>query len=192
MSWSQEQIAVVEGASFDEANVGYVREDVERLRLRALIAMRAGKPLPDLDAMVLRRSVRGGASIPQVDGLLTLLSVWKRTTPIESPADVARREREAELAAVIAETDATAPRWSHAQMDLVREKRFTLVPRRSTGYDENDVDDYLDEVVVAMRRGTALPDPAYARFGSSGLRRGYDPKEVDDFLDEIARMQPEA
>ena len=36
-----------------------------------------------------------------------------------------------------------------------------------------------------------LPDPAQARFASSGLRRGYDPKEVDDFLDEIAHLRPE-
>ena len=190
MSWSPEQIACVEGARFAPSTIGYEREDVERLRRRAVIAMRAGKPLPDLDAMVLRRTARGGLNLGQVDGLRTVLSVWRRTTPIEDPQDVARRAQEAELAAFAGARDG-APRWSSQQMDRVRDKHFTLLRRTATSYDESDVDDYLDSVVVAMRRGIELPDPAQARFASSGLRRGYDPKEVDDFLDEIAHLRPE-
>ena len=94
MSWSPEQIACVEGARFAPSTIGYEREDVERLRRRAVIAMRAGKPLPDLDAMVLRRTARGGLNLGQVDGLRTVLSVWRRTTPIEDPQDVVRRAPE--------------------------------------------------------------------------------------------------
>lgn len=192
MSWSPEQIAVVESARFASvAAVGYHADDVERLRVRALTAMRKAKPLPDLDAMALRRTPRGGVSRTQVAGFLTLMSVWSATTVVEHPDEVARRERDAEIAALTTRDDDTTLRWTHEQMDLVREKKFTLVGRASTSYDEHDVDDYLDSVVIAMRRGIELPDPQYARFDSAGLRRGYDPKEVDDFLDEIAHMQPE-
>lgn len=192
MSWSPEQIAVVDGAVFAPAAVGgYHPEDAERLRVRALNAMRAAKPLPDLDAMALRRTQRAGVSSAQVDGLLTTLSVWAATTPIEDPDAAARRERDAELASLVERDDEAAFRWSHGQMDFVREKKFSLVGRASTSYDEHDVDDFLDSVVIAMRRGVELPDPQYARFNSAGLRRGYDPKEVDDFLDEIAHLRPE-
>lgn len=192
MSWSPEQIAVVESARFASVAVGgYHADDVERLRVRALTAMRKAKPLPDLDAMALRRTPRGGVSRTQVAGFLTLMSVWSATTVVEHPDEVARRERDAEIAALTTRDDDTTLRWTHEQMDLVREKKFTLVGRASTSYDEHDVDDYLDSVVIAMRRGIELPDPQYARFDSAGLRRGYDPKEVDDFLDEIAHMQPE-
>ena len=193
MSWSPEQIAVVESARFASvAAGGYHADDVERLRVRALTAMRKAKPLPDLDAMALRRTPRGGVSPTQVAGFLTLMSVWSATTVVEHPDEVARRERDAEIAALTTRDDDTTLRWTHEQMDLVREKKFTLVGRASTSYDEHDVDDYLDSVVIAMRRGIELPDPQYARFDSAGLRRGYDPKEVDDFLDEIAHMQPES
>ena len=192
MSCSPEQIAVVESARFASvAAGGYHADDVERLRVRALTAMRKAKPLPDLDAMALRRTPRGGVSPTQVEGFLTLMSVWSATTVVEHPDEVARRERDAEIAALAAQDADTTLRWTHEQMDHVREKKFTLVGRASTSYDEHDVDDYLDSVVIAMRRGIELPDPQYARFDSAGLRRGYDPKEVDDFLDEIAHMQPE-
>lgn len=191
MSWSPEQIAVVESARFASVGGGYHADDVERLRVRALTAMRKAKPLPDLDAMALRRTPRGGVSRTQVAGFLTLMSVWSATTVVEHPDEVARRERDAEIAALTTRDDDTTLRWTHEQMDLVREKKFTLIGRASTSYDEHDVDDYLDSVVIAMRRGIELPDPQYARFDSAGLRRGYDPKEVDDFLDEIAHMQPE-
>lgn len=192
MSWSPEQIAVVESARFASVAAGGDHaDDVERLRVRALTAMRKAKPLPDLDAMALRRTPRGGVSRTQVAGFLTLMSVWSATTVVEHPDEVARRERDAEIAALTTRDDDTTLRWTHEQMDLVREKKFTLIGRASTSYDEHDVDDYLDSVVIAMRRGIELPDPQYARFDSAGLRRGYDPKEVDDFLDEIAHMQPE-
>ena len=50
MSWSPEQIAVVESARFASvAAGGYHADDVERLRVRALTAMRKASPLPDLD-----------------------------------------------------------------------------------------------------------------------------------------------
>ena len=192
MSWSREQLAVVESATFAPTWRGYHPDDVERLRQRTVNAMRQGKPLPDLDAMALRRTTGHGARASQVDGLLTTLAAWAEVTPVEDPADAQRREREEELAALAARHAQDEPRWSDEQMDRIREKRFALAGRLSKGYDENDVDDYLDAVVLAMRRGVDLPDPANARFNSAGLRRGYDPKGVDDFLDEIAHMHPEA
>lgn len=183
-------MATVENATFVARLGGYHPDDVERLRKRAVIAMKRGKPLPDLDAMALRRVPTWGASAAQVKGLLTTLSVWARITPIEDPVAAERREREAQY--VVQTAAATRePRWSRAQMERVREKTFRQVVRASVSYAEADVDAYLDAVLAAMRRGIDLPAPQYARFDSAGLRRGYDPKEVDDFLDEIARMTPE-
>lgn len=190
MSWSPQQIACVDAVRFEPCAVGYVREDVERMRRRAALAMRAGRSLPDVDAMVLRRTVRGGVSVEQVDGLRTVLAVWRRTTPVDDPQQVAHRMKEAELATLAGGRGTSRP-WSSRQMDVIRDVRFGVLGRTVTSYDEGDVDDYLDAVIAALRDGTELPDPAQARFRSSGLRRGYDPREVDDFLDEIARMRPE-
>lgn len=189
MPWSPHQLRYLDEVEFRSARGGYQPDDVERFRLRALTAMRKGLPMPDLDAMALRRTAGMGLDARQVDGLRTVIGVWVDTTPIEDPEAAVRREREEEVAALAASSE--NPRWSHEQMDRVREKRFTLVGRHHTAYDEHDVDDFLDSVVVAMRRGVELPDPQYAKFSSAGMRRGYDPREVDEFLDEITHMRPE-
>jgi DivIVA domain-containing protein len=76
------------------------------------------------------------------------------------------------------------------------------------GYDQDEVDDFLDEIVVELRRlqqeendlrvarsqgslppvSTSNVTPEYVvnkRFGPTKFREGYDQNEVDDFLDEI-------
>ena len=192
MPWSDQQISTVREATFARAWRGYEPQDVERLRERVLVAMENGRPLEDLDVMALRRSSGMGYRVAQVDGLRTVLAVWRATTPIEDPRDVARRERQA-AAAAFAEPDAASGvmRWSSEQIDQVRDTKFPRVGVASTAYSVGDVDAYVHQVIAAMRQGLPIPDPTYARFDSAGLRRGYDPRHVDEFLDALAAMQPE-
>lgn len=87
-------------------------------------------------------------------------------------------------------------------------KRFKPTKFRS-GYSMDEVDDFLDEVVVELRRlasesenlqlripgsetrlNTAVPtitpeDVINKTFPATKFREGYDQDEVDDFLDEI-------
>lgn len=86
-------------------------------------------------------------------------------------------------------------------------KRFGATKFRG-GYDQDEVDDFLDEIVVELRRlqqeehdlrlarsqgilpaeAASSLTPEYVvnkRFGPTKFREGYDQTEVDDFLDEI-------
>jgi DivIVA domain-containing protein len=69
---------------------------------------------------------------------------------------------------------------------LARNVRFASTWRRS-GYDEGDVDAFLDQMIVALgtRRAWA-GDVRAARFGTTRLRRGYSQPEVDAFLEHLA------
>jgi DivIVA domain-containing protein len=61
------------------------------------------------------------------------------------------------------------------------------------GYDERQVDDFLDQVVETLRyyeQGGRLGEqapasPARPDFTPTTGRRGYDKREVDDFLDQV-------
>jgi len=64
------------------------------------------------------------------------------------------------------------------------------------GYDQDEVDDFLDRVAVTLRAresGTVLPDALTVadvearRFTTTKFREGYDGAAVDDFLAEVAR-----
>lgn len=74
--------------------------------------------------------------------------------------------------------------------DEVHEVRFTTV-RLSEGYDENEVDAFLDQVALALsvrEAGTqrmTVEDVRNAQFATTRLREGYDMDEVDNFLDQI-------
>jgi DivIVA domain-containing protein len=60
--------------------------------------------------------------------------------------------------------------------------------RLSPGYDERQVDNFLDQLVATLR-GSYLPDYGEVRntaFGTTRLRPGYAVKDVDTFLSEIA------
>ncbi len=69
---------------------------------------------------------------------------------------------------------------------MVRNVRFA--PTRMTeGYDESQVDAFLDTMIVALREHRALAtDVRAARFGVTRARRGYRQPEVDAFLDHLA------
>src|SRR4051794_13610968 len=69
---------------------------------------------------------------------------------------------------------------------LVRNVRFAP-SRLSEGYDESQVDEFLDRMLVALRERRAMAgDARSARFATTRLRRGYDQSEVDAFLDHLA------
>lgn len=77
----------------------------------------------------------------------------------------------------------------------VLDATFTQTQFR-TGYDEREVDDFLDRATAALRHHEkGLPaadaplssqDVSGARFTQTQLRRGYDQQEVDTFLEDLA------
>jgi DivIVA domain-containing protein len=81
-------------------------------------------------------------------------------------------------------------RLSAAEADrligLVRNVRF--VPTRlSEGYDEREVDAFLDRLIVGLRgRRVRSAEIRAARFGTTRLRPGYRQPDVDGFLEHLA------
>ncbi|WP_346986737.1 DivIVA domain-containing protein [Agrococcus sp. ARC_14] len=78
--------------------------------------------------------------------------------------------------------------------DDVVHRRFTTT-RFGQGYDQDEVDAYLDEITVTLRghlEGDAAAinlladDIGGAQFTTTRFRDGYAISEVDDFLDEAA------
>jgi DivIVA domain-containing protein len=60
--------------------------------------------------------------------------------------------------------------------------------RFSPGYDEKEVDNFLDRLVAILRE-SGLPDPEELRtvqFATTRLRPGYATQDVDGLLHEIA------
>jgi DivIVA domain-containing protein len=69
---------------------------------------------------------------------------------------------------------------------LVRNVRFANT-WRGGGYDEADVDAFLDQMIVALGTRRAWAGDARAvRFGATRFRRGYRVSEVDAFLEYLA------
>lgn len=69
---------------------------------------------------------------------------------------------------------------------LVRNVRFTSAWRRP-GYEERDVDAFLDRVTGELRlRRAWAGDVRAARFGTTRFRRGYSRHEVDAFFEYLA------
>lgn len=72
--------------------------------------------------------------------------------------------------------------------DKVRAVAFDRAPLGKRGYDEDQVDDFLDRVEATLA-GTADLTPDDVRTvvfdGGSLLRRGYDEDQVDQFLDTV-------
>ena len=70
----------------------------------------------------------------------------------------------------------------------VEEAKFQQTKFRE-GYDQDDVDIFLDEVTGALRRERPAAEIvtliADAKFQPTKFRAGYDQDEIDDFLDEI-------
>jgi DivIVA domain-containing protein len=69
---------------------------------------------------------------------------------------------------------------------LVHNVRFVNTWRRE-GYDEADVDAFLDQMIAALgRRRAWAGDVRAARFATTRFRRGYSQREVDAFLEHLA------
>ena len=82
------------------------------------------------------------------------------------------------------------------QAEDVLNSTFTQTQLRR-GYDERDVDDFLDRATAALRHHeSGLPaaqaplssrDVSGVRFTQTQFRRGYDEEELDAFLDDLAQ-----
>ncbi|MDE9364371.1 DivIVA domain-containing protein [Luteipulveratus sp. YIM 133132] len=181
MQWTQEHIARVEGAQFAERRGGYHVLDVDTYLDHVAACMRAGQQIPDPTTLVFPTSpFRPGYDHGKVDALLFVLKEWRDGYTGREPVE---RERP--------EDSAPEYPWSQEQQDWVREAAFPRARGSRTGYLETDVDDFLDEVLVAMGHGQELPDVQSARFGrSTRFRAGYDAEAVDLFLDQLEGARP--
>jgi DivIVA domain-containing protein len=77
-------------------------------------------------------------------------------------------------------------RDAEALIERISTARFSTT-RRGPGYDEQEVDTFLDKLIAGLNEGGRL-DPAEVRgimFTTTRLRPGYSQQDVDDFLDEI-------
>jgi DivIVA domain-containing protein len=69
---------------------------------------------------------------------------------------------------------------------LVRNVRFPTT-RLKEGYDEREVDEFLDAAIVELRRGRARASQMRGvRFATTRMRPGYRPADVDAFLERLA------
>jgi DivIVA domain-containing protein len=69
---------------------------------------------------------------------------------------------------------------------LVRNVQFAT-SRLSPGYDEQEVDDFLDTTIAALRAGTARGSVVKkSAFATTRMRPGYRQAEVDAFLERLA------
>ena len=69
---------------------------------------------------------------------------------------------------------------------LVRNVQFGTT-RLDVGYDEGDVDAFLDKMIVALRENRARPSEVNkAVFATTRMRPGYRQAEVDAFLERLA------
>lgn len=77
----------------------------------------------------------------------------------------------------------------HAGMiSRIENSRFSTT-RFAPGYDEEEVDKFLDELVRILSDGDTL-DPAMvrdAKFSTTRLRPGYNQEDVDALLDDVER-----
>jgi DivIVA domain-containing protein len=75
-----------------------------------------------------------------------------------------------------------------ALIDRIKNVRFSTT-RLASGYEEREVDDFLDQLVATISSGGRLDAAAVseARFHTTRLRPGYTKQDVDAFLDELIR-----
>lgn len=186
VQWTQEHIARVEGAQFAERRGGYHVLDVDTYLDHVLACMKAGQQIPDPTRLVFPTSpFRPGYDQQRVDALLFVLREWRDDYTGEEPAAAAASSDGGD--------DTGRLEWTQAQQDWVRDAAFPRAKGGRTGYLEGDVDDFLDEVLVAMGHGQPLPDIESARFNkSTRFRAGYDAEAVDVFLDQLDQASPGA
>jgi DivIVA domain-containing protein len=73
-----------------------------------------------------------------------------------------------------------------ALIELIRTARFSTT-RLRPGYDEQDVDKFLDKLIAGLGEDGRLNATRVrdVKFSTTRLRPGYTEQEVDDFLDEV-------
>jgi DivIVA domain-containing protein len=73
-----------------------------------------------------------------------------------------------------------------ALIERIRAATFSTT-RLRPGYDEEEVDKFLDKLIADLGESGRLDQAEVDRiqFSTTRLRPGYDEKEVDDFLDEV-------
>lgn len=81
-----------------------------------------------------------------------------------------------------------SPAAAQDMAEMVRKAKFRTT-RLQSGYDEEQVDNFLDEIVERLKEGRPL-DPALVRaavFSTTRVRPGYAQEDVDSLLDKVAR-----
>jgi DivIVA domain-containing protein len=73
-------------------------------------------------------------------------------------------------------------------IERIKNVKFHTV-RLTPGYDEEEVDNFLDELVAILSHGGQLYRSrlSNARFSTTRIRPGYAVPDVDAFLDEVAQ-----
>jgi DivIVA domain-containing protein len=167
---------------------------------------RAGRMLTlnDIYLELLRNAREHGLPLPQkcgthtADMLPLAYNLWEPRLPVSAVTAPSTVETPANRLVGVGPTPdpgvPTDPQWPPVQPflteDDVRNVLFKTV-RLSDGYDEDEVDAFLDKVIAAMREPMALdrrmlPDEVRrSEFTTTRLREGYDIDEVDTFLDRV-------
>ncbi|MBC9956629.1 DivIVA domain-containing protein [Yimella sp. cx-51] len=179
--WTPEHVAVVSNARLAKKRGGYNCDDVDRVLQHTVALMRSRRQVPPVPATGLRRSsLREGYTVEAVDALFGHIAQWQDELLAHSASAVA---------APVVASDVRLS-WTPQQMDWVRESNFRPA-RGKRGYAEDEVDKFLDEVLLAMGKGEALPDIDSVRFYPPRAgRAGYEALSVDRFLDELKRIRP--
>jgi len=182
--WTPQHIDWVEHADLPRQRGGYLMDDVDRQLRRLTALMRAEKSVPQVPSTALRRThLREGYAPAAVEAVFDRIASWQQEL------DAVQRGGEPEAAARTRPPE-QGLKWTRQQQEWVRESTFT---RRSgsRAYAMDEVDDFLDKVLLAMAKGEPLPDIESVqfyppRFGTSG----YDAMVVDEFLDQLATLRP--
>ncbi|WP_344919353.1 DivIVA domain-containing protein [Streptosporangium oxazolinicum] len=173
--------------------MGYDTDQVDRLIRRIEGTLGRGTPEGEpVTADEIRgarfRTRLGGYHEIAVDFALEAFIVAIETRPTGTdgrPAVPARR-------AAPGEPERGEPGEGEGREDhAARVERVAFRPGRlGMGYDEDEVDVFLDRIVATLRGTTDAPltpgDVREARFTTVMLRPGYAIGEVDEFLDEMA------
>ncbi|YAL83520.1 DivIVA domain-containing protein [Dermacoccaceae bacterium W4C1] len=178
-----DRIAALDGLDLGLERGGHDPRAVDLLVDHVRACLRTGRQLPDPRTFALPvLHLRRGYSRAGVAALVDLVGQWRTEDAVPRPP------QDAPVAPAAVRRPAGL-RWSPAQADWVRESRFTSL--RRDGYSQQDVDDFLDRVLVAMAHGEPLPDIASVRFAAGTLRTGgYDIRQVDAFLDKLTTLRP--
>lgn len=195
--WTAQHIEYVEQVSFPGQRGGYVCADVDRQLQRITEHMRRAESLPTIPPTAFRRTrLREGYAPAAVDKLLTRIAGWQRELDLTTGATAPRRPGPASAPTVEGYPAGTHPVeqerlvWSRPQQEWVREAQFAT-RTGSRAYEMDEVDDFLDTVLVAMAKGQALPEISSVRFFPPKFgRQGYDAMAVDRFLDQLALLRP--